>query len=73
MEEGVSFQLPQTCYIEDTVKIGRDTLVGPHCTLLGTTTIGEHCVIGAAAVLQDQIIAKHQVIEPGTILRPKKN
>ena len=68
MTEGVTFKLPETCYIEDNVKIGRDTVIGPNCAILGGTVIGSNCVIGANSVLEDQNISDGQTLKPGTIL-----
>jgi bifunctional UDP-N-acetylglucosamine pyrophosphorylase/glucosamine-1-phosphate N-acetyltransferase len=53
MEAGVTLKDPQTTYIEEAVKIGRDTIIGPNTHLLGNTVIGERCRIDGSAYLTD--------------------
>lgn len=67
MHAGVSFVLPETCYLDDTVIIGEDTTVGPHCTLLGRTKIGQACEIGSHVYLKDVIIPDGTKVPAGTI------
>ena len=56
MEAGVTLKDPQTIYIEENVRIGQDTLIGPNTHLLGHTVIGERCRIdGNAYVTNGQI------------------
>jgi bifunctional UDP-N-acetylglucosamine pyrophosphorylase / glucosamine-1-phosphate N-acetyltransferase len=45
MEEGVSFIDPDTAWVDADVTIGRDTVIHPHVTLEGNTSIGEDCCI----------------------------
>jgi bifunctional UDP-N-acetylglucosamine pyrophosphorylase/glucosamine-1-phosphate N-acetyltransferase len=51
MEAGVTLKDPQTTYIEETVTIGKDTVIGPNTHLLGDTVIGERCRIDGSAYL----------------------
>jgi bifunctional UDP-N-acetylglucosamine pyrophosphorylase/glucosamine-1-phosphate N-acetyltransferase len=53
MLEGVTMIDPQAVYIEPEVTIGRDTLLWPGTYLHGKTHIGEGCVIGPNAIIQD--------------------
>ncbi len=53
MENGVTLIDPARTYIEPTVRIGRDTVVWPDCTLRGSTEIGEGCEIGPNAYIVD--------------------
>lgn len=53
MEAGVTFEDPATAYVEDGVKIGRDTVIGPNTQLRGRTTIGRGCRIDGSAFLVD--------------------
>ncbi len=52
MLEGVTFQDPETCYLDSTVRIGRDTVILPNTHLRGTTTIGAGCEIGPNSVIE---------------------
>jgi bifunctional UDP-N-acetylglucosamine pyrophosphorylase/glucosamine-1-phosphate N-acetyltransferase len=67
MLQGVTFQLAESTYIEDTVLIGEDSVIGPHCSLLGRTRIGKSCEIGSHVCLKDVIIPDGTKVPPGTI------
>jgi len=56
MLSGVTFLDPTSAYIEDTVSIGRDTVILPNVVLQGETTIGAGCEIGPNSVLRDATI-----------------
>ena len=53
MLEGVTFQDPETCYLDSTVTIGRDTVILPNTHLRGKTTVGASCEIGPNSVIED--------------------
>jgi bifunctional UDP-N-acetylglucosamine pyrophosphorylase/glucosamine-1-phosphate N-acetyltransferase len=57
MEAGVTLKDPQTTYIDEGVKIGKDTLIGPNTHLLGDTVIGERCRIDGTAYLTNMRLA----------------
>jgi bifunctional UDP-N-acetylglucosamine pyrophosphorylase/glucosamine-1-phosphate N-acetyltransferase len=67
MQEGVTFRLPQTTYLEDPVAIGRDTEIGAGCSLLGQTKIEDQCLIGPNCVLQNVVIERGSQLPAGTI------
>ncbi len=56
MLEGVTMIDPDKVYIEDSVKIGRDTVLYPEVYLRGSTTIGEGCEIGPSALIKNTAI-----------------
>ena len=47
MENGVTIRNPSSVYIEDTVVIEPDAVIGPSCFLIGDTFIGKNAVIEA--------------------------
>ncbi|HEY6200249.1 MAG TPA: bifunctional UDP-N-acetylglucosamine diphosphorylase/glucosamine-1-phosphate N-acetyltransferase GlmU [Candidatus Binatia bacterium] len=51
MEAGVTLKDPQTTYIDESARIGRDTTIGPNSHILGETVIGERCRIDGSAYL----------------------
>lgn len=53
MEAGVTITDPATTYLEDTVEIGRDTVLLPGTHLRGQTRIGEDCRIGPNSLIVD--------------------
>ncbi|CCO08607.1 bifunctional UDP-N-acetylglucosamine diphosphorylase/glucosamine-1-phosphate N-acetyltransferase GlmU [Desulforamulus hydrothermalis] len=86
MLQGVTVMDPATTYIEQDVKIGRDTVILPFTFLQGQTEVGNCCVIGPGsritdcligdgveiqyAVLAGSRIGSHTVIGPYAYIRP---
>lgn len=86
MAEGVTIVDPFHTYIEQDVKVGRDTVIMPGTILQGKTTVGEHCVIGPDTQLtnvtagdfnalnrvyaHDCVMGNHNEIGPFVHLRP---
>lgn len=68
MQSGVSFHLPETCYIEDSVIIEADVEIGPHCSISGHTyiktgaVISSHCSLHNAHILEEQKLSAYTVI-----------
>jgi len=56
METGVTLLDPATTYIDDTVEIGRDTLLLPGVHLRGATRIGADCRIGPNTLIEDSTV-----------------
>ena len=89
MLEGVVLENPSNIFIEDGVKIGRDTVIRSGAKIMGDTVIGEDCVITGDSTIcdstiEDNVIIKSSVIEssyvgegtdigPYAHLRPKSN
>jgi bifunctional UDP-N-acetylglucosamine pyrophosphorylase/glucosamine-1-phosphate N-acetyltransferase len=59
MLAGVSMTDPELVYIEEGVKIGRDTILLPNTWLSGSTIIGEGCEIGPNTFISDSSIGDH--------------
>ena len=59
MLAGVTMTDPDLVYIEDTVKIGRDTILQPNTRLTGSTLIGEGCEIGPDTIISNSSIGNH--------------
>jgi bifunctional UDP-N-acetylglucosamine pyrophosphorylase/glucosamine-1-phosphate N-acetyltransferase len=53
MDQGVTFIDPSSAYIEQDVRVGRDTVIWPGTILRGHTVIGEACVIGPETQLDN--------------------
>jgi bifunctional UDP-N-acetylglucosamine pyrophosphorylase/glucosamine-1-phosphate N-acetyltransferase len=56
MQAGVTLKDPDTTYIEESVTIGEDTVIGPNTQLCGKTVIGARCRIDGSAFLTDAVI-----------------
>lgn len=72
MEAGVTLIDPATTYIDDTVSIGRDTVVQPATHLRGTTRIGQGCWIGPGSYLENTSLGAdcrvtYSVLENATV------
>jgi bifunctional UDP-N-acetylglucosamine pyrophosphorylase/glucosamine-1-phosphate N-acetyltransferase len=57
MLAGVTIEKPETVTVDPDVTIGVDTIVEPFAQILGRTTIGENCRIGACSIVQDSELA----------------
>jgi len=64
MRAGVTIVDPASTTIDVQVQIGADTVVEPACFLLGATSVGERCTIGALTTVIDS-----QIGDEVTILR----
>ena len=53
MLSGVSIDDSDSTYISPDVVIGQDTVIRPNTTILGHSKIGEACIIGPNAVLEN--------------------
>ena len=67
MEDGVILIDPTTTYIDDEVKIGRDTIIYPNVTLQGNTEIGENSEILSGTRIIDSKIYDNVRIESSVI------
>ncbi len=63
MEAGVTIVDPAATYVDDTVEIGRDTVLLPGVHLRGHTRVGEDCRIGPNTTVVDSIIGRGCVVQ----------
>ena len=68
MAAGVTFEDPDTAYIDEEVTIGQDTVIGPNTHLKGKTTIGERCRIDGSAYITDSRIGNEAHIRFSVVL-----
>ena len=87
MDNGVIMINPEVTYIEETVKIGQDTVIYPNVIIQGNTEIGENSIILGntriensvigdnvkieSSLIESSIIEKNATIGPFAHLRPK--
>lgn len=67
MEDGVILIDPANTYIEENVKIGRDTVIYPGAVIQGNTVIGEKCEILGTTRIIDSTIKNNIKIESSVI------
>jgi bifunctional UDP-N-acetylglucosamine pyrophosphorylase/glucosamine-1-phosphate N-acetyltransferase len=68
MLAGVTIERPETVTVDARVAVGIDTVIEPFAQILGATTIGEDCRIGAGSIVRDSTLADRVDIEPFTIV-----
>jgi bifunctional UDP-N-acetylglucosamine pyrophosphorylase/glucosamine-1-phosphate N-acetyltransferase len=68
MLSGVTIERPETVTIDMHVQAGTDTIVEPFARLLGATTIGQDCRIGAGAILENAVLADGVTVAPYTLI-----
>jgi bifunctional UDP-N-acetylglucosamine pyrophosphorylase/glucosamine-1-phosphate N-acetyltransferase len=69
MLEGVTVEKPETVTVDAGVSVGGDTVIEPFAQLLGGTSVGEDCRIGAGAILRDSQLADGVEVGPYTIIQ----
>lgn len=67
MENGVIIIDPNTTYIEETVEIGKDTIIYPNVIIEGNTKIGNNSIIMQNSRIVDSDIADNVKIESSVI------
>ncbi len=68
MMAGITMIDPKNTYIEDSVIIGRDTLIYPGTILEGKTIIGSHCTIGPNTRIIDSTVRNYASIESSKVI-----
>ena len=56
MLAGVTIEQPESVTIDMDVAVGQDTVIEPNVRLLGATSIGEECRIGAGSILENMAV-----------------
>ena len=64
MQKGVTIIDPLTTQVDDSVRIGPDTVIGPFTRLMGKTRIGSRCAIQSHAVIEDSTVKDGVIIPP---------
>ena len=80
IENGVVFYTSHGVVIEESVKIGKGTVIMPGTILLGNTQIGENCTVGPNSMLKDTTLgdnvtfnssqATESVVDDGATVGP---
>jgi bifunctional UDP-N-acetylglucosamine pyrophosphorylase/glucosamine-1-phosphate N-acetyltransferase len=56
-------------YIEGSVKLGKDTVIGSGTVIKGSTSIGKNVIIYPNVFIENSVIGDNTVILPGSIIR----
>jgi bifunctional UDP-N-acetylglucosamine pyrophosphorylase/glucosamine-1-phosphate N-acetyltransferase len=68
LDAGVTIFYPHTCVIDSDVEVGADTVIEPFVQLLGTTKVGEDCLIRSYSVIKNSVLDERVTVRPGTIM-----
>lgn len=68
MYNGVTIINPENTYIEDSVEIGRDTVIYPGTFLEGSTKIGTNCTIGPNTRIISSTVKNNVTIESSKVI-----
>lgn len=68
MAEGVTVYYPQTCVIDNDVKIDADTVIEPFVQVLGSTQIGSDCRIRSHSIVRNSRIGDGVIVRPGCVI-----
>ena len=68
MNEGVTFIDPGSCFIDENVKIGMDTVIKPFTIISGNTVIGEDCIIGPSSSIENALISNNVTVANSIII-----
>ncbi len=72
MLAGVTIENPETVTIDADVCIGMDTVLEPFAQILGRTTMGENCRIGACSIVRNSELGDDVEIAPFTIVNTSR-
>jgi bifunctional UDP-N-acetylglucosamine pyrophosphorylase/glucosamine-1-phosphate N-acetyltransferase len=69
MLQGVTVLDPMSTYIESSVRVGPDTIIGPFTIIRGKARIGARCEISSHVVIEDAIIRDGVMIPPFSFIK----
>ena len=72
MLSGVTMVDPKTTYVDQTVEVGKDTLLYPNCHLQGRTKIGERCILEPNSKVSDSIVGNDVTIRSNSVITESK-
>jgi bifunctional UDP-N-acetylglucosamine pyrophosphorylase/glucosamine-1-phosphate N-acetyltransferase len=68
MLSGVTMVDPQCVYVDRGVRIGRDTVIHPGVTIMGSSVIGERCLIGQGTQITSCTLGDDVVLKAGSVI-----
>ena len=68
MLSGVTIMDPKTTYVDQTVEVGKDTVLYPNCHLQGKTKIGDRCLIEPNSKVSDSTIGTEVTIRSNSVI-----
>jgi len=68
MTNGVTIPVPESVWIEETVKIGEHVFVGRDCRLTGNTVIGQNCRLGEGCIVISSSVPDGTVLDAFSVV-----
>ncbi|MBI4481950.1 MAG: bifunctional UDP-N-acetylglucosamine diphosphorylase/glucosamine-1-phosphate N-acetyltransferase GlmU [Acidobacteria bacterium] len=68
MKEGITIRDPDSTFVDDTVRIGRDTEIFPGVVITGQTAIGEGCRIYPGVRISDSVLGNEVKVLDSSII-----
>jgi len=68
MLAGVSIYDKNTCYLDDDITIGKDTVIYPNVYIMSGSKIGTDCVISSNSIIENSTIKNSVTIQAGSII-----
>jgi len=72
MLDGVTIERPETVTIDGDVRVGMDSVIGPFTQILGSSSIGADCTIGAGSIIDNSELGDAVRIAPLTSVSDSK-
>ncbi len=72
MRAGVTFDAPETAWVDERVSIGADARIGPNCTLTGATAIGPGASLGIGCSVHASEVGEGAQIKAYSVLEEAK-
>jgi bifunctional UDP-N-acetylglucosamine pyrophosphorylase/glucosamine-1-phosphate N-acetyltransferase len=69
MRDGITIVNPECTYIDDQVEVGRDTVIEPGVSLLGTTRVGSACALRPYSTIIDSVLGDRVTVRPYCMIR----
>lgn len=73
MMSGITVLDPASCYVDEEVEIGRDTILFPGTMIIGKTRIGANCRIGPSAQIISAVIEDDAVVNASYVENARVN
>ena len=68
MQDGVTILDVETCFIQEEITIGQDTIVHPGVIIEGSSRIGEDCILNSFIRIKDTRIGNNVIIYDHTVI-----
>lgn len=68
MMSGVTFIDPESCFVDEEVEIGMDSVIYPFTIINGKTSIGDNCVIGPCSRIENARLASNVTVANSIVI-----